>query len=157
MSDILIIGVNITHQIKEILDSSIYKKQIHYIPSTEYQFRDVIFVQRKKYLPAIEHQEITNEGHLVPINNDLKIYASVIDINTAENKSIKDKWYLQNDSSNLDLKVQLTISFLAVIHWKTNREIIQINVESKFKEQGIQNDINDVEPLSNDEIKNSLN
>jgi len=46
------------------------------------------------------------------------------------------------------LKVQLTIAFLSIIYWKKEIEIIQINVASEFREQGIQNDINDVEPLS---------
>jgi len=56
---------------------------------------------------------------------------------------------LENDSDNEDLKVQMTIAFLSIIYWKNEREIIQINVASEFREQGIQNDINDVEPLSN--------
>jgi len=82
------------------------------------------------------------------LNKDLKLYASVIDINTEDNKTLKDKWNLNNELDNEDLKVQLTIAFLSIIYWKNEREIIQINVASEFREQGIQNDINDVEPLS---------
>jgi hypothetical protein len=87
------------------------------------------------------------------INEDLKIYASVVDINTDENQALKDKWNLENEPENEDLKVQLAIAFLSIIYWKNKREIIQINIASEFREQGIQNDINDVEPLSTSEEK----
>ena len=46
-----------------------------------------------------------------------------------------------------DLKVQVAIAFLSVIHWNENRNVVQINLVSEFKEQGIQNSINDIEPL----------
>jgi hypothetical protein len=48
----------------------------------------------------------------------------------------------------LDLKVQLSIAFLSVIYWKRDRKIIQVNLASEYKEQGIQSDINDIEPIS---------
>lgn len=152
-TDIIIIGVRVSYQLQEIIDNSIFKNLINYIPSTEPQFQDVLFVLRKNDLPAIEHKEIKKEEkvelQLIPINNELKIYSSVIDINREENKEIKDKWNLENEPENLDLKVQLAISFLSIIYWKNDREIIQISIASEFKEQGIQNDINDVEPLQN--------
>lgn len=156
-SDIVIIGVQIGYQTKEILDNSNFKNSILYIPSTEYHSQDTIFVLRKKDLPVIEHKDLNEdektELQLKCINEDLKIYASVIDINTDENTALKDKWNLENESDNEDLKVQLAIAFLSIIYWKNEREIIQINVASEFREQGIQNDINDVEPLSTREEK----
>ena len=82
------------------------------------------------------------------INEDLKLYASIIDVNKVENKAIKDKWKLENEPDNQDLKIQLAIAFLSIIYWKEEREIIQINIASEFREQGIQNDINNVEPLT---------
>jgi hypothetical protein len=151
-NDIVIIGVQIGYQTKEILDSGDFKKSIIHIPSTEYHSQDTLFVLRKNDLPAIEYKDLEKdekaELQLKCLNKDLKLYASVIDINTEDNKTLKDKWNLNNELDNEDLKVQLTIAFLSIIYWKNEREIIQINVASEFREQGIQNDINDVEPLS---------
>lgn len=151
-NDIVIIGVQIGYQTKEILDSSEFKKSLIYIPSTEYHSQDTLFVLRKNDLPAIEYRDLEKdekaEFQLKCLNEDLKLYASVIDINTEENETLKDKWNLNNELENEDLKVQLTIAFLSIVYWKKEREIIQINVASEFREQGIQNDINDVEPLS---------
>jgi hypothetical protein len=155
-SDVVIIAISLSYEIKEVkevLDKSIFKERVRYIESSEYHFQDVIFVLRTKNLPAIEHRNIKEEEQrelqLVEINKDLKIYASVIDINKPENKVIKDKWNLDNEPDNLDLKVQLAISFISVIYWRNDREIIQINLESEFREQGIQSDINEIDPLSN--------
>ena len=151
-NDIVIVGVQIRYQTKEILDNSNFKNSILYIPSTEYHLQDTFFVLRKNDLPAIEHKDIKDdekkELQLKCINEDLKIYASIVDINKDENKALKDKWNLENESDNEDLKVQLTIAFLSVIYWKKEREIIQIDIASEFREKGIQNDINDVEPIS---------
>lgn len=156
-NDIIVIGVNIGYQLQEILEKSSFKKFIQYIPSTEYYSQDTLFVLRKNDLPAIEHKDLKEDEKtalkLKCINEDLKIYASVVDINTDENRVLKDKWNLENEPENEDLKVQLAIAFLSIIYWKNKREIIQINIASEFREQGIQNDINDVEPLSTREEK----
>ncbi len=161
IKDVVIIGISIDYLTAEILDKSGFKNQIQYITSAVYDLQNVIFILRKSDLPAIEHIEIKEEEKqelkLVSINNELKLYASVIDINKEENKAVKDKWNLENEPNNLDLKVQLAISFLSIIYWKNNREVIQINIASEYREQGIQNDINDVEPLINDERNISLN
>ncbi len=156
-NDIIIVAVRVGFQLQEILEESNFKTKIQYIPSTEHHSQDTLFVLRKNDLPAIEHKEITEDKRtdlqLKCINDELKLYASVIDINTEENKTIKDKWNIKNEPDNDDLKVQLTIAFLSVIYWKNEREIIQINIASEFREQGIQNDINDVEPLSTSQDK----
>lgn len=151
--DILVIGVNINYQIKEILDTSNLKSHINYIPSTDYQLKDTLFVLRKNDLPAIEHKELKDEEkkelqfkHC--LNEKLKLYASVIDINKEKNKAVLDKWKLEIEPDNQDLKVQLSIAFLSIIYWKDKREVIQINIASEFIEQGIQNNINDVLPLN---------
>ena len=160
-SDIIIIGVNINDQLEEILNASNFKRYIQYIPSTEYQSGDTLFVLRKNDLPAIEHIDLKEEEKKELqlnncINEDLKLYASIIDINKVENKAIKDKWKLENEPDNQDLKVQLAIAFLSIIYWKEEREIIQINIASEFREQGIQNDINDVEPLTDRKNKKEI-
>lgn len=157
-SDIIIIGVNVNYQLEEILNESEFKSYIRYIPSTEYHSQDMLFVLRENDLPAIEHKDLKDEEKkelqlINCINEELKIYASIIDINKEENKAIKDKWNLENEPDNQDLKVQLAIAFLSIIYWKDEREVIQVNIASEFKEQGIQNDINDVEPLTDRKSK----
>lgn len=154
LDEVLIVGFNIGYALKKILNGSKFKNIIKYYPSTEYQYQDTLYVLNKKDLPTIEHKEIRKEEikelQLKPINEDLSVYASVIDINLEENKEIRNRWNLENEPDNLDLKVQLTISFLSIISWRNERDIIQVNITSEFKEQGIQNDINDIDPL-NDE------
>lgn len=151
-NDIIIIGVNVGFETKKIIDSSKFKNIIQYIPSTEYYSQDTLFVLRRNDLPAIEHKELKEDElrdlQLKCINENLKIYASVIDINKEENRAIKEKWNLKEERDNQDFKVQIAIAFLSVIYWKNEREIIQINIASEYREQGIQNDINEVEPLS---------
>jgi hypothetical protein len=151
--EIIIVGVNLQYRVHEILENSNFKDRVIPIPSTEYNSQDLLFVLRKGDLPAIEHKDLMDDEKeklkLVLINNELKIYASVIDINKEENKEIKDKWNLDNEPDNRDLKIQLALSFLSVIHWKDSREVIQINITSEFREQGIPNHINDIEPLGN--------
>ncbi|QRY55508.1 hypothetical protein [Sphingobacterium siyangense] len=152
---VVIVGVNIQYGVREIIENSAFKKIITYIPSTQYNSQDLLFVLRKEDLPSIEHKEISPEDiaqyQLVEINSDLKVYASVIDINKPENAKIKDKWNLDNDPASLDLKVQLALSFISIIHWKDLREIVQINVTSEYREQGIPNTLNDIKPFGKDD------
>lgn len=156
-NDIIIIGINLDYQLKETLDKSNYKNIIQDIPSTAYHSQNTLFILRKSDLPAIEHKDLAedekSELQLKCINEELKIYASIIDINKEENKAIKDKWNIENEPDNQDLKVQIAIAFLCNILWKDEREIIQISIASEYKEQGIQNELNDVQPLKNKDEK----
>jgi hypothetical protein len=98
-----------------------------------------------------------DELKLKKINDEFKIYTSIIDINTTENVFIKDKWELGNEKDNLDLKVQVSIAFLSIIYWKKQRDIIQVSIASQFKEQGIQTDINELDVLRNDDENKASN
>lgn len=42
------------------------------------------------------------------------MYTSIIDLSLPENKSLKDEWEISDDET----KVQVTIAFHAIIHWK---------------------------------------
>jgi len=149
--EIEIIAVQVGYKIQKVLEESNFQHLVKFIPSTEYQNQNAIFVLRNRDLPTIEHKNIEQSEiedlKLVLINKELNIYASVIDINQEENKYIKDKWNLGNDSENLELKVQLAIAFIGNIYWKKEREVIQINLVSELREQGIKNDLNDIEPI----------
>lgn len=150
-TDVIIIAVKISYEYTQVLATSKYASFIKQIPATD--IRDVLFILSKSHLPAIEHKDLKeseiNEYKLEGLNDEIKTYASVIDINAPENQEIKGKWSSEDDS--LDLKVQITIAFLSVIFWKKEREIIQVNLASRFREQGVQSDINEIEPLKPDE------
>ena len=150
----VIICVNLRYDLNEILTnskfSSILLKITSYQPNTE----NTLFVLNKTDLPFIEHKEILKEEiekfKLIKINQKLKLYYSVIDLNIPENKELKDEWKLDEEDNNLDLKVQLSIVFLAIIYWKKKRDIIQISIASQYKEQGIQSELNEIELLRMD-------
>jgi hypothetical protein len=151
----IIIGVNVGYEMNEIISKSKYFSIVRKIPSFEFQIQDVFYILNKTDLPFIEHKELQkseiDEFHLKKINDKFKVYTSIIDINTPENTTIKDKWELGNEKDNLDLKVQVSIAFLSIIYWKKQRDIVQISIASQFKEQGIQTDINELDILRNDD------
>lgn len=150
--EVIIVAISIDYDVEEIIDQSQFSSLTVKIPSTDPITQGALFVLKKTDLPTIEHKDLKDDEiknlQLKIVNKDLKIYTSVIDINTPENKEIKDKWNIEDEEDNLDLKVQLTIAFLSVIYWKKDRNIIEINIASEYKEQGIQSDMNEVAPLS---------
>lgn len=152
-TEIVLIGIGLHYQAKEIIDNSSFKSRLLEVPATEYGTQDLIFVVRKDDLPAIEHrvlqQKEIDELRLVLINEELKIYGSVIDINKEENKEIRDRWNIEDNQNNQDLQVQLALAFLSVIHWKDSREVVQISVNTEYREQGIPNVLNDIIPFEN--------
>lgn len=149
--NIALIAIRVGFQVKTILDNSMFSNTITYLPSNQFQSQDTLYIIRKSDLPALEHKDINEDEQkqlkLISINDDLKLYASIIDINKEENKEIKDNWRQQIDFDDSDLKVQIAISFLCNIIWKNNRNVVELNVLSDYKEQGIQNSINDIEPI----------
>ena len=75
--DIVIVGVNVGYEIKEIINQSNYKDQIKYIPSTEHSVQNALYVLKRTDLPIIEHKalkadEISDLQLNEPINNALK-------------------------------------------------------------------------------------
>lgn len=150
---VVIVGVNLQFQVQQIIEGSKFKEVVIPIPATEFGAQDLFFVMREYDLPAIEHrvlkQEEIDELQLELINEDLKIYGSVIDINKDENHSTREKWNINNEARDQDLKVQMALAFLSVIHWKDSREVIQLSVYSEYREQGIPNVLKDISPLEN--------
>ncbi len=145
--DIVLIGFERDFYIQKLLDKSTYESI--FIPYTGRSFQNTLFVLKKIDLPSIEYKDVTvstiEEFKLTKVNNDYKIYASVIDLGKDEYH--KRKWESNVKNENLNLKVQLTIAFLSHLYWKKEREIIQINIATKYTETGIQNKIDDIEPL----------
>lgn len=119
------------------------------IPSTG--LKNVIFVLPKADLPILKHKELNineqKEHQLGILDEDRKIYGSLIDLTQEANSKQRDKWKNSNIDFATDLKVQLTIAFITEVVWKTNANVVQINVETSLKEQGIVNELSDIEKL----------
>ncbi len=57
-SDVIIVGINIGYQLSELLNKSKFKTVVEYVPATDHQFQDVLFVIRKCDLPAIQYNDV---------------------------------------------------------------------------------------------------
>ena len=148
--DIIIVGVNLNYQTETLLSNSRFHSLIAYIPALR-PMQDVLFVLNRKDLPILVFKDLkeneVNEYKVKLINADIKLYASVIDINKEGNKVFKDRWGIKEGPEESDVKVEIAIIFLADINWKKERKVVQINIASQYTEQGIQSDISEVEEL----------
>ncbi|WP_369996764.1 hypothetical protein [Winogradskyella sp.] len=119
------------------------------IPSTG--VRNVLFVLPKADLPILKHKDLDideqKEHQLGILDEDRKIYGSLIDLTQEANSKHRDKWKNSNIDFATDLKVQLTIAFITEVVWKANANVVQINIENSLKEQGIVNELSDIEEL----------
>tara|TARA_B100001057_G_C22615345_1_gene858219 strand:- start:30 stop:941 length:912 start_codon:yes stop_codon:yes gene_type:complete len=119
------------------------------IPSTG--LKNVLFILPKADLPILKHKELEiteqKEHQLGILDDNRKIYGSLIDLTQDSNSRHREKWKNSNIDFATDLKVQLTIAFITEVVWKTNANVVQINVETSLKEQGIVNELSDIEKL----------
>ena len=119
------------------------------IPSTG--LKNVLFILPKTDLPILKHKELEiteqQEHQLGILDDNRKIYGSLIDLTQDSNSRHREKWKNSNIDFATDLKVQLTIAFITEVVWKTNANVVQINVETSLKEQGIVNELSDIEKL----------
>ena len=119
------------------------------IPSTG--LKNVLFILPKTDLPILKHKELEiteqKEHQLGILDDNRKIYGSLIDLTQDSNSRHREKWKNSNIDFATDLKVQLTIAFITEVVWKTNANVVQINVETSLKEQGIVNELSDIEKL----------
>lgn len=148
-SKAIIVGVNVNSFLIQNLNSSKFGSRIKYIPAADFDYQDTLFVLRESDLPYILFNKFEEDENLKCINSDYNIYASVIDINLPKNHQYKKEWNIQDDSNKDNYKVQIEIKFEANLYWKKEREIVQINVVSEYREQGIENDLNELKPLKN--------
>ena len=142
IDELIIIAINVDIPIDSLLKEN-FKACTCNLHSTS-NLRNVLFVLKKRYLPYLSYREPNSEDikkeQLQLINENINLYTSIIDLNLPENKHLKDEWKI-NDNEN---KVQVTIAFHAIIHWKKEREIIQFNISSQYKEQGVENEVDDI-------------
>lgn len=153
--DIIIVCVNFFE--KEILESSKYNNILIYAFTNDRNIRNVFFILEKKYLPVIKYNKLNKEEiekyQLQLIDNEHMIYTSIVDINSKGNENIKSEWPLEDsvkeqESKEVELKVQVTITYSTVIYWHKDREVVLIALNTQYKEQGIINDLNEIIGLS---------
>jgi hypothetical protein len=143
----IIIGVNFpSHSLQKDVS---FIADIISIPSRI--LRDVLFVLPKSDLPRFIHNDLKQDEielfDLDLMNEEKKLYASVIDLSQEENKNHRKEWENQQ-SENLLESVQVSLDFSAEIIWKVNKDVVQLNIVSPYQEQGIKDDISNIEPFS---------
>lgn len=144
----VIVGVNfVSHSIQNSLS---YLKDIINLPSRF--FRDVLFIIPRTDLPIFKYNALDEETiNLLelgqPINEEKKLYASVIDLTQPENESHREQWQDDRHENPLE-SVQLTLAFAAELIWKVNRDVVQLNMVSPYQEQGIKDEVINIEPFS---------
>lgn len=149
--DIVIIVFSGGYETTQKIENSKYKENVIYLPAID--FKNTIFILEKSNLPKIEKSDISKEVKQEPqvkkISDKWNIYGTVIDINLPENEAIKEKWiddinYYQKEN---ELQILLGLLFVGHIKFKSDRKIIQININNEFEELGTENKLSDLEPL----------
>ncbi|TQI69637.1 hypothetical protein JM79_0519 [Gramella sp. Hel_I_59] len=143
----IIVAMNLN--IYGIKDFEKIESKIIRIPSTG--LKNVIFVLPKSDLPIMKHRNLDIEEqkqhHLGILDDNRKVYASLIDLTDENNIEQREKWNKSGTDFTKNLKVQLTIAFMTEIVWKVQANVIQINIENSMEEQGIVNELSDIEKL----------
>lgn len=132
--DIVIIVFSRRYETTQKIENSKYKENIICLPAID--FRNTIFILEKSNLPKIEKsdisEEVKQELKVKKISDKWNIYGTVIDINLPENEAIKEKWiddinYYQKENK---LQILLGLLFVGHIKFKSDRKIIQININN---------------------------
>ena len=149
--DIVIIVFSGGYETTQKVENSKYKENVIYLPAID--FKNTIFILEKSNLPRIEKsdisEEVKQELQVKKISDKWNIYGTIIDINLPENEAIKEKWiddinYYQKENK---LQILLGLLFVGHIKFKSDRKIIQININNEFEELGTENKLSDLEPL----------
>ncbi len=118
------------------------------MPYNPYIGQSLIII-KKENLPTIVHNSvddsIISKYLLKPIDDKLKIYASIIDLNIE--KDLKDEIYKETGIHQLEEKVLLCIDMDAVISCNNDAKCIILKVFSQFDDKGTPNTIEQVKEL----------
>jgi hypothetical protein len=159
--DVIIVCISTSWHIKQqLLANTEFNNCLHFIPSSVYEWSDTFFVLNRKELPTIDYSDIQNseieELKLIKLKNKFNTYASVVQrANDGDLAPDGDNLAITNNTN--DYKVQLTIAFNTKIYWKRKRDVVQLNIRSQFKEQGIINEINDIWPIKSEKSSSHEN
>ena len=147
-SNYVIVAINPSYGKLDIIKE--FNDLIINLRSTNNRIQDTFFILKKADLPTIknlefEEYEIKIDSLTTRKNN---IYTSVLDLNLEDNKEIRGRWLDRGTESDLRKQVQITIAFKTIIIWKNQRNVIQLNIYSQFREQGIISDLKDIKALN---------
>lgn len=131
------------------LDKYTYKGiGIHEIKGSFPLLRESLVIIKKVDLPYFNYrsidEDIINKYELIEINADIKLYATVIDLNRR-----KDLWDEVRKIKDVDLRTQviLRIELATEFRWKNNIDVVQLQLRSVYNEKGIPNQLKDIEPI----------
>lgn len=88
--------------------------------------------------------EIKKEYELDEINTNIKLYASVIDLN--ERRDLCDE-ILKVKEVDQRTQVLLKIELSSEFRWKNNIDVVQLKLFSIYEENGIPNKLKDIQPI----------
>lgn len=146
--DYIIVSLCSDYKVQQLISDSDYKNIIVKIPYTNNHLSDTFFLLKKKNLPKIEFKDLQKKDidkyNLKLLEEDIKLYSSVIDINTPENRNLQEEY---QDNDNDELKVLIFISFICIINWREDRDIVMLSLSTPFIERGIENEISEIKKL----------
>lgn len=146
-SNYVIVAINPSYGKLDLIKE--FKDLVINLRSTNNGIQDTFFILKKDDLPTIKNLEFeeseTEIDSLTTRKNN--VYTSVLDLNLEENKEIRDRWLDRGTESDLRKQVQITIAFKTIIIWKNQRNVIQLNIYSQFREQGIISELKDIKAL----------
>ncbi len=145
----IIIGFNIGYRFIDSLKQSF--KDIILLPSSQYQFENVIYVLEENDLPVLykksPSKDLIGKYFLEPTSVGSYIHSSILDLSDETNQHVRNEWLTAQNEENINLKVQVMIWMLWLILWKKNRKVIQISIDTKNQERGVRNSISDLEEV----------
>lgn len=109
-----------------------------------------VIVLNKEDLPNIIFNDMTEADKVKyefdkPINDDLKLYAKIFDINGKDD--IINEMINRYPRNNIKESVLALIQINAEIRWKKNVEVIQIQMDSEFEQRGVLNKLSDIKKI----------
>ncbi|TXJ27625.1 MAG: hypothetical protein E6Q24_07255 [Chitinophagaceae bacterium] len=147
--DIFIIGVHLDYDVESQLQESRLNNFLIKLSAPGHL--RALFILKHTDLPSLLFSPLppkeVEDYRVRLIQSTFPLYASVIDINLPENLAFRERWSAERIGEETDLKVEIALIFLADLYWQKERKVIQVNIASRFKEEGIQNDLGDLEPL----------
>lgn len=110
---------------------------------------DSIFILKKKYLPKLKYNKITDDEiqkySLREAIGKYKVYTSVVDLNQAA--ELRDTLDESSDGKDLRKSVYMAIFIHLEVQWQKDLSCIQIQQASAYRERGIPNNLSDIKPI----------
>ena len=100
-----------------------------------------LFIIKESDLPVLTHEEVheslISKYHLEVVNEDRKIYASVLDLNAAEYDEIKREVAQEEaDINDLSKKVLACVDVNPCFNYKADAKVVMIDIYNEFTSKG---------------------